>query len=83
MSWLPHPSTWGKKNSKPPSLIPVVSGRVIELLRSIGVKAEEVRGDFPLFEIKVTPMPFPKRRNFGSSLIDMNFKYGKEENKEK
>jgi hypothetical protein len=65
MSWLPHPSTWGKKNQnqKPPSLILRSGPGLIEILKSMGVNVKKEEGPTPLFKIgKVTPMPFPKRK---------------------
>ena len=80
MSWLPHPSTWGKKNRKPPSTIMTVSEGTVELLKSMGVDLKE-DGSAPLYiHSKVVPTPFPERK--ASRLLDLDFKYGKEDKKE-
>jgi hypothetical protein len=73
MSWLPHPSSWGKKNRKSPSFIMTVPEGIVELLKSMGVDLKD-EGPPPLYEIgEVTPTPYP--RPLGVSYA-MKIKYG-------
>jgi hypothetical protein len=75
MSWLPHPSTWGKKNQKPPSLILHSGPGLYEISKAMGVNVEKDENPSPLFDISVTPTPLSPRKNSG--ILNIKLEYGR------
>ena len=86
MSWLPHPSIWGKKEGKKPKSPSLIlhggPGLGLDkILKDMGVDVQIDDEPYPLFYISnVVPTPFPPRKDIG--LIGLKFKYGKETEKQ-